>query len=154
MCIRDRNTWEAAQANAESLGGNLATINDKDENNFLINELFGENKVSDKLEKKFRISGEPLRGTSIWLGHVDKDLKGSYESVSGDKEIYSNWAPGEYSDGIGKNEKYTMFTLFDNYNRDPGMVGTVSNRQYNTQALRDRGGAHLFYGLAEIKFED
>ena len=47
-----------------------------------------------------------------------------------------------------------MFNLFDNYNHDPGMVGTVLNRQYNTQALRDRGDAHLFYGLAEIKFED
>lgn len=152
--IVEGDTWEAAQANAESLGGNLATINDKGENDFLIKQLFGDNKVSEKLEKKFRISGEPLRGTSIWLGHVDKDLKGSYESVSGDEKVYSNWGPGEYSDGIGKNEKYTMFTLFDNYNRDPGMVGTVSNRQYNTQALRDRGGAHLFYGLAEIKFED
>ena len=152
--IVEGDTWEAAQLNAEELGGNLATINDKGENNFLIDELFGTNKVSDKLEKKFRIPGEPLRGTSIWLGHINKQQKGIYESVSGDKKVYSNWAPGEYSDGIGKKEKYTMFTLFDNYNRDPGMVGTVSNRQYNTQALRNRGGAHLFYGLAEIKFED
>ena len=34
------------------------------------------------------------------------------------------------------------------------MVGTVANRQYNTQALRDRGGAHIFYGLAEIKIDE
>ena len=52
-----------------------------------------------------------------------------------------------------KQEKYTILNLFDNYNRDPGMVSTVSNRQYNTQALRDRGGAHIFYGLAEIKID-
>ena len=151
--VVEGDTWEKAQLNAEELGGNLATINDKDENEFIKNELFGVNKVSDKLEKKFRIPDEPLRGTSIWLGHINKG-QDTYESISGDKEIYSNWAPGEYSDGIGKNEKYTMFTLFDNYNRDPGMVGTVSNRQFNTQALRERGGAHLFYGLAEIKFDD
>ena len=47
-----------------------------------------------------------------------------------------------------------MLTLFDNYNRDPGMVGTVSNRQYNTPELVERGGAHIFYGLAEIKLNE
>ena len=31
------------------------------------------------------------------------------------------------------------------------MVMTTPNRQYNTQAIRERGGAHTFYGLAEIK---
>ena len=152
--IVEGDTWEAAQANAVSLGGNLATINDKEENDYLIRELYGSNKVSDKLEKKFRISGEPLRGTSIWLGHADQNLEGKYTSVSGEKNIYSNWGPGELADGIGKKEKYTMFTLFDTYNRDPGMIGTVYNRQYNTQALRDRGGAHVFYGLAEIKIDE
>ena len=151
--IVEGDTWEAAQANAASLGGNLATINDKEENDFLINELYGAGKVSDKLEEKFRISGEPLRGTSIWLGHIDKNSEGAYSSVTGEK-TYSNWGPGEYSDGVGKKEKYTILTLFDNYNRDPGMVGTVANRQYNTQALRDRGGAHIFYGLAEIKIDE
>jgi len=151
--IVEGDTWEAAQANALSLGGNLATINDKEENDFLISELYGLNKVSDKLEEKFRISGEPLRGTSIWLGHIDENSEGTYRSVTGES-IYSNWGPGEYSDGIGKQEKYTIFTLFDNYNRDPGMVGTVANRQYNTQALRERGGAHIFYGLAEIKIDE
>ena len=54
-------------------------------------------------------------------------------------------------DGIGKGEKYTVMTLFDNYNRDPGQMMTVSNRQYNTDQLVERGGAHIFYGLAEIK---
>ena len=34
------------------------------------------------------------------------------------------------------------------------MVGTGSIRQYNKQALRDRGGAHIFYGLAEIKIDE
>ena len=47
-----------------------------------------------------------------------------------------------------------MFTLFDNYNRDPGMVMTVPNRQYNTESIRERGGSHIFYGLAEIKIND
>ena len=28
------------------------------------------------------------------------------------------------------------------------------NRQSNTEAIRERGGAHIFYGLAEIKINE
>ena len=37
--IVEGDTWEAAQANAVSLGGNLATINDKEENDFLGSQI-------------------------------------------------------------------------------------------------------------------
>ena len=36
----------------------------------------------------------------------------------------------------------------------PGTVGGVTDRQYNTQTIRDRGGTHIFYGLAEIKIDE
>ena len=36
-------------------------------------------------------------------------------------------------------------------NRSLSKGSTVSNRQLNTPELRKRGGAHVFYGLAEIK---
>ena len=152
--IVEGDTWEAAQANAVSLGGNLATINDKEENDWIVEQLHGDGKASDLLKDKYYMPGEVKWGKTLWLGHVDQNLEGKYTSVSGEKNIYSNWGPGELADGIGKKEKYTMFTLFDTYNRDPGMIGTVYNRQYNTQALRDRGGAHVFYGLAEIKINN
>ena len=152
--IVEGDTWEAAQANAVSLGGNLATINDKEENDFLIRELYGSNKVSDKLEKKFRISGEPLRGTSIWLGHADQNLEGKYTSVSGEKNIYSNWVRDEEADGVRKKEKYTQMYLFESPGYIPGQLGTVYNRQTNTPSLRAEGGRHIFYGLAEIKIDE
>ena len=153
--IVEGDTWETAQANALSLGGNLATINDKEENDWLVNELYGNEKASMKLRGKLNLPNEPGRGEGLWLGHNDLKKRGDYASVSGEKNIYTNWAPGELSDGIGKaGERYAFFGLFDNYNRDPGMISTVSNRQYNTQALRERGGAHVFYGLAEIKIDE
>ncbi len=68
-----------------------------------------------------------------------------------EEELYNNWGPGEYSDGLSKGEQYTILNLYDNSSRDPGMVSTVANKQFNTQELRDRGGTHIFYGLAEIK---
>ncbi len=149
--IVEGDTWEEAQKNAKLLGGELATINDKEENEWLAKELYGDDKVSSKLNKKLALPGEELRGTALWLGHTSIKESGEYTSISGEKEIYTNWAPGELNDGIGKGESYTVFSLFDNYNRDPGMIMTVDNRQYNTPQLRERGGAHVFYGLAEIK---
>ncbi len=135
------DTWESAQENAENLGGNLASINNQEENDWLVNELFGNEKASSKLTDK---------GSAIWLGQKLNDT-GNYVSVSEEQELYNNWGPGEYSDGLSKGEQYTILNLYDNSSRDPGMVSTVANRQFNTQELRDRGGTHIFYGLAEIK---
>jgi prepilin-type N-terminal cleavage/methylation domain-containing protein len=152
--IVEGDTWEKALENANKLGGTLATINDQAENEWLVDQLYGDSKASSKLSDQLGLPGEELRGTSIWLGHTNQNNSGSYESVSGDENIFNNWGPGELADGLGKQEKYTMMTLYDNYARDPGMVGTVSNRQFNTQELIERGGAHIFYGLAEIKLNE
>ena len=129
-------TWEAAQAKAKSLGGDLATVNDQKENDWLVNELFGNDKASAKLTNK---------GSAIWLGQRLNN-SGSYVSISGDADVYNNWGFGEYADGIGKGEKYTIMNLYNNNSRDPGTISTVANQQY--------GEAHIFYGLAEIKLNE
>ena len=126
-------------------------INNEEENSWLKSQLYGDGKASNKLTDQLGLPGEELRGSSVWLGHTNHQNNEKYESVTGEKNTYSNWAPGEESDGFGKGEKYTVMTLFDNYNRNPGQMMTVSNRQYNTDQLVERGGAHIFYGLAEIK---
>ena len=145
------DTWEKAQENAKFIGGNLSTINDVDENDWLVKTLFGRDKTSSIISDQYALEGEPLRGQSIWLGHTYSSIKGDYVSIAGEENIYTNWAPGEKGDGLNKGEKYTSFILFDNINRDPGMVMSSSNRQYNTPKLIERGGAHLFCGLAEVK---
>ena len=152
--IVEGDTWEEALKNANSLGGTLATVNDQSESEWLVNQLFGDNKASSRLTNRLALPGEPLRGTSGWLGHTDQDGSGKYQSISGDKKIYSNWGSGERADGISKGEKYTILNLYNNSSRDPGNIGTVSNRQYNTKQLQERGGAHIFYGLAEIKINE
>ncbi len=129
-------TWEAAQEKAKSLGGDLASVNDQGENDWLVSKLFGNDKASTKLTEK---------GSAIWLGQK-LNSSGSYVSVSGDEDLYNNWGSGEYSDGIGKGEQYTILNLYDNYARDPGSISTVANEQY--------GEAHIFYGLAEIKLNE
>ena len=148
------DTWEEAQSQAKNLGGNLATINDKEENEWIVDQLFGEGKASKKLTDKLGLPGEPLRGAAIWLGHTNLDNSGKYKSISGEKDVYDNWALFEEQDGLRKGEKYTVFNLYENSERNAGQVSTVYNRQLNTQELRDRGGAHIFYGLAEIKINE
>ena len=73
--------------------GNLATINDKEENNWLSSQMYGSDKASAKLNEKFALSGEPLRGTALWLGHTNHSNNGNYESITGDKKSDINWAP-------------------------------------------------------------
>jgi len=129
-------TWESAQENAKALGGDLATINTQDESNWLVNQLFGNDKASTKITDK---------GSAIWLGHKLNN-SGNYDSITGDEDLYNNWGAGEYSDGIGKGEQYTILNLYDNSSRDPGSLNTVANQQ--------NGASHIFYGLAEIKLNE
>ncbi|AIQ97736.1 hypothetical protein EW15_1644 [Prochlorococcus sp. MIT 0801] len=145
--IVEGDTWEKALENANKLGGTLATINDEEENDWLVDELWGNDKASSNLTDK---------GGAVWLGQKLNDT-GNYVSVAGEEQLYNFWGPGEYTDGLSKGEEYTIFNLYegnDSPGRDPGMVSTVANRQFNTPELIERGGTHIFYGLAEIKLNE
>ena len=150
------DTWEQAQENAKKLGGNLATINSKEENEWIASQLYGTGKVSSLLQEKLSLPGEELRGMSVWLGHNDLNSRGTYEAVSGEEDIYNGgWMRGEPGDSQGKDgERYAIMTLFENYNSKAGEWGGVANRQLNTPQLRERGGVHIFYGLAEVTIEE
>ena len=154
--VVEGDTWEKAQENAKKLGGNLATINSKEENEWIASQLYGTGKVSSLLQEKLSLPGEELRGMSVWLGHNDLNSRGTYEAVSGEEDIYNGgWMRGEPGDSQGKDgERYATMTLFENYNSKAGERGGVANRQLNTPQLRERGGAHIFYGLAEVTIEE
>ena len=69
-----KKSWEAAQAEAEQLGGHLVVINDAAEQRWL-NDTFG----SDR----------------FWLGLTDRDQEGTFQWVNGDSSDYRHWAPDE-----------------------------------------------------------
>ena len=75
-------TWQAAQAEAASLGGNLVTINDEAEENWL-RENFSDTEL-------------------FWIGFNDVATEGQFQWSSGQPVTYTNWAPGEPNnrDGI------------------------------------------------------
>jgi glucose/arabinose dehydrogenase len=68
-------SWDAAQAEAQQLRGNLVTINDAAEETWL-KQTFGD-------------------AEEFWIGITDRRVEGQFEWVNGEAVSYTNWAPGE-----------------------------------------------------------
>ncbi|MBP0002722.1 MAG: S8 family serine peptidase [Cyanobacteria bacterium SBC] len=77
--VTERDTWYGAQAQAEALGGNLVTINDQAEQDWLI-DTFGANEI-------------------LWIGFTDNPVyggsSGEFIWVNGEPVTYTNWHPSE-----------------------------------------------------------
>ncbi|NJR70548.1 MAG: hypothetical protein HC771_19370 [Synechococcales cyanobacterium CRU_2_2] len=71
-------TWAEAQAEAVSLGGNLISVNDSDEQTWL-QQTFG------TIE-------------TLWTGLTDQAQEGQFQWISGQAVTYTNWAPGQPDD--------------------------------------------------------
>ena len=90
----DGPSWTEAEANAQKVGGHLATVSSSSENDFLFN-TFGPSNTPDQ-EK--------------WIGLNDSKVEGVWEWSSGEPVNYTNWAsvaPANnvsivYPDGKGK----------------------------------------------------
>ncbi|MDB9454684.1 lectin-like protein, partial [Dolichospermum circinale CS-541/06] len=72
-------TWQQAQAQAQSLGGNLVTINSQAEQNWLVSTFGGNEK--------------------LWIGLTDEVTEGQYKWASGETSTYTNWFPGQPDNG-------------------------------------------------------
>ncbi|HKS38960.1 MAG TPA: FG-GAP-like repeat-containing protein, partial [Verrucomicrobiae bacterium] len=82
--------WSAAEAQAQSLGGHLVTINSSPENAFI------------------RDTYSPF-GT-LWTGFTDQAVEGTFAWISGESVTFTNWNPGEPNNGGGGgNEDFTSF---------------------------------------------
>ena len=68
-------TWQQAQLQAESLGGNLVTINNEKEQNWLVTTFGGTE--------------------NLWTGLTDKVTQSEYKWASGETSTYTNWYPGQ-----------------------------------------------------------
>jgi|GEM_PF-2558961 hypothetical protein len=80
------DSWADCQAEAESLGGNLATIRSQAENDWLYSELCQDNPVH-------------------WIGLSDHIQTDDWRWVSGEPTTYENWAVGEPSGSYGGYEE-------------------------------------------------
>jgi len=87
--LSNAGSWTQAQAQAVSLGGNLVTVNDAAENQFLVNTFGG--------------------SESLWIGLTDQVTEGAFTWANGEAVTYTNWFPGEPNNA--GNEDYAEFNF-------------------------------------------
>lgn len=97
LVVTQAMTWQKAKSYAESLGGHLVTISDKEENTFVA-DLAREKGVS----------------TAFWIGLTDDTEEGVFVWVTGEPlayTYYTNWYAREQGDedyvAIGLHSKYS-----------------------------------------------
>ncbi|MFM6122779.1 MAG: beta strand repeat-containing protein [Sphaerospermopsis kisseleviana] len=78
-------SWTDAQAQAQAMGGNLVTINNAIENQYLVNTFGG--------------------SEQFWIGYNDAAQEGQFVWVSGETSQYTNWGGGE-PNNVGDVEDY------------------------------------------------
>lgn len=87
-------SWSRAQEQARLLGGNLVTINDEAECEWIVATFVN-------------FGGAP---TPMWIGLNDRDSEGNFTWVSGEYSSFRNWHPGEPNNdaGWGTPENYAF----------------------------------------------
>lgn len=84
------DSWEAAEIYCNNLGGHLATISSKEENDYIYSLMLD------------------AGINSAYFGLTDKDKEGSWNWITGEKCEYVNWHNGE-PNSENPNEDYAMF---------------------------------------------
>jgi hypothetical protein len=87
----EKMDWTVARDTAESLGGYLVTINDAEENAWLLETL------------------KPQE--AVWIGFNDLRIEGRWEWVNGEQVTYTNWRPGQPGNTGGKQHCGTMHSV-------------------------------------------
>ena len=124
------DTWTGAQAQAEELGGDLATINDDDERMWLRGNLL------------FGLGWGTIQEPWAWIGLSDADEEGDFVWISGEISTFSSWASGQPVSNQG-DEDYVAFSL-------PVGHSTAVPISDFWQVLSNAPMAPLPYGIVEV----
>ena len=99
--LLEHSSWSVARSAALQLGGDLVTINDQDENDW-VDSTFG------------TFEGE---NRSLWLGYNDAEKEGTWVWANGETPGYVNWSAGDGPPNNGN--QYEHFAHFRR-DRDDG----------------------------------
>ena len=113
-------TWQAAQDDAISRGGHLATITSPEE--------------QSQIENAANIS------QGLWLGGTDQNSEGIWEWVTGETWTIDFWNDNEPSNAGGSGPEHYLMTLGDGWN------DTTDNANGTTSGyILERSNQHLLY---------
>ncbi|MBE9032078.1 hypothetical protein IQ266_20270 [filamentous cyanobacterium LEGE 11480] len=127
-------TWQQAQAQAQSLGGNLVEINNSTESSWLTRTFGGQEQ--------------------FWIGLTDEVTEGEFKWISGATQNFTNWYQGEPNNTSG-NENYAVinFKSRGKWNdrsskkkSDSSIKGIIQNKFYEFN-----GSRYLLAGAATWK---
>jgi hypothetical protein len=129
------DTWDRSQLEAQSLGGNLVTINTPQEQTFLAG-LFA--------------------GRELWLGFNDAGVEGTFKWISGENSAYTNWETGE-PNNINNNQDFAILGRngsWDDANNDSSQQGIIEIKNPTTPILviEDLGIIEPFNGSKQVVF--
>jgi len=91
----DAESWTEAKKYCEALGGHLATITTKEEDEFIFSKLKSYSK------------------SSCWVGGSDSEKENKWEWVTGEDCSYINWAKGEPNNSGDHMQYYTTRGCWD-----------------------------------------
>lgn len=94
--LSSSGTWDQAEAEAIALGGHLVTVNDANEDAWLVSQ-FGNNE-------------------NFWIGLNDATQEGAFVWASGEPVTYTNWSEDEPNNGNGDDEDYVMNNWIGGWN--------------------------------------
>jgi hypothetical protein len=120
------NTWTASEAEALTLGGHLATINDLAENQWGFNTF------------------TPLTGATrpaLWIGLNDAAVEGTFVWASGEPDQFTHWASGEPINGGGVEDWVHLI--------DP-LGGADRASRWNDAENVTPQGPVMFFGVVEV----
>lgn len=131
--ILEESTWTDAQTAAIGLGGNLVTIDDQAENDWVF-QTFG------------NWAGQPR---DLWLGLNDIANEGTFEWVSGGPIPYTNWASGQpdnyiWNDPVNGEDHVHMYGFGSQYG--PGLWNDMHDADPGTA-----GWTFGLYGVVEVE---
>jgi len=92
--IQEPKTWTEGRSHCESLGGYLVTITSREEKNFIFNQIL------------------QYSNHDVWAGATDKDFKGDWKWITGEKFEYTNWNKGEPNNENGIEDYLELRLVF------------------------------------------
>ena len=125
-----QNTWKNSQADAAILGGNLVSLLDAAENQWVLDT--------------FASYGGIHR--SLWIGLTDAAASGNFKWVDGEPFSYSNWAPTE-PNMIGVEHFVYMFPR----NRPDPVSQPVGYWNNYTDQSTEWHGASPIHGVVKLR---
>jgi hypothetical protein len=99
--LLDASSWQAAQTEAQTLGGNLVTVNNSAENSFIYT-TFG--------PKALAAAGSLSTKVNLWLGATDMTTEGTWQWISGLSSSFTDWFTAQPQDTYG-DEDYAGIRL-------------------------------------------